>query len=103
MLSIAATAPLSFAGPSAVASLGRANGIRMVETPPVFSEVDEGVRGYYRTPSESTESFNPEYFVQTLPGITAPLGFPVAEQFHPLFGGNIDAPSFSAFQQTPLQ
>merc|ERR1719482_1803022 len=33
----------------------------------------------------------------------AALGFPLAEQFHPLFGGNIDVPSFSAFQQTPLQ
>ena len=33
----------------------------------------------------------------------AALGFPVAEQFHPLWGGAVDAPSFSAFQQTPLQ
>jgi hypothetical protein len=33
----------------------------------------------------------------------AALGFPLAEQFHPLFGGSVDVPSFSAFQQTPLQ
>jgi hypothetical protein len=33
----------------------------------------------------------------------AALGFPLAEQFHPLFGGDVDVPSFSAFQQTPLQ
>jgi len=33
----------------------------------------------------------------------AALGFPVAEKFHPLFGGNIDAPSYLAFQQTPLE
>merc|ERR1711871_284075 len=33
----------------------------------------------------------------------AALGFPLAEQFHPLFGGDVDAPSFAAFQQTPLQ
>merc|ERR1719331_1968412 len=33
----------------------------------------------------------------------AALGFPLAEQFHPLFGGSIDVPSFTAFQQTPLQ
>merc|ERR1719437_210047 len=33
----------------------------------------------------------------------AALGFLVAEQFHPLFGGNIDVPSLVAFQQTPLQ
>merc|ERR1711865_1071564 len=32
----------------------------------------------------------------------AAIGFPVAEQFHPLFASD-DAPSFSAFQQTPLQ
>ena len=33
----------------------------------------------------------------------AALGFPIAEQFHPLFGGTVDTNSFSAFQQTPLQ
>lgn len=33
----------------------------------------------------------------------AALGFPIAEQFHPLFGGGVDAPSYVAFQQTPLQ
>merc|ERR1712182_101940 len=33
----------------------------------------------------------------------AALGFPLAEQFHPLLGGGVDAPSFAAFQQTPLQ
>jgi hypothetical protein len=36
-------------------------------------------------------------------GMVAALGFLVAEQFHPLFGGNIDVPSYLAFQQTPLQ
>jgi len=33
----------------------------------------------------------------------AALGYPVAEQFHPLFGGDIDTPSFVAFQATPLE
>eukprot|EP00310_Coccolithus_braarudii_P013310 CAMPEP_0183352936 /NCGR_PEP_ID=MMETSP0164_2-20130417/31685_1 /TAXON_ID=221442 /ORGANISM="Coccolithus pelagicus ssp braarudi, Strain PLY182g" /LENGTH=229 /DNA_ID=CAMNT_0025525511 /DNA_START=48 /DNA_END=737 /DNA_ORIENTATION=+ len=33
----------------------------------------------------------------------AALGFPLAEQFHPLFGGGVDVPSYIAFQQTPLQ
>jgi len=33
----------------------------------------------------------------------ASLGFFVAESFHPLFGGNIDVPSYIAFQETPLQ
>lgn len=36
-------------------------------------------------------------------GMLAALGFPVAEQYHPLFGGNIDQPAYLAFQQTPLQ
>lgn len=30
-------------------------------------------------------------------------GFIIAEFFHPLFGGNINVPSYVAFQQTPLQ
>merc|ERR1711865_844320 len=33
----------------------------------------------------------------------ASLGYLVGEQFHPLWGGNIDIPSFAAFQATPLQ
>jgi len=33
----------------------------------------------------------------------AALGFPLAEAFHPLFGGAVDVPSYVAFQQTPLQ
>jgi len=33
----------------------------------------------------------------------AALGFLVGEQFHPLFGGSIDVPSYIAFQETPLQ
>merc|ERR1719478_1558625 len=33
----------------------------------------------------------------------ASLGFLVGEQFHSLFGGSIDVPSYIAFQETPLQ
>jgi len=33
----------------------------------------------------------------------AAVGFPVAEQFHPLFGGKVDVPSYVSFQATPLQ
>jgi hypothetical protein len=36
-------------------------------------------------------------------GMLASLGFLVGEKFHPLFGGDIDVPSYLAFQQTPLQ
>merc|ERR1712216_1044039 len=33
----------------------------------------------------------------------AALGYPVAEIFHPLWGGSINEPSLIAFQATPLQ
>merc|ERR1712224_339334 len=33
----------------------------------------------------------------------AALGFLVGENFHPLFGGDIDVPAIYAFQETPLQ
>merc|ERR1719337_488878 len=33
----------------------------------------------------------------------AALGILVGEQYHPLFGGNIDVPAAVAFQQTPLE
>merc|ERR1712224_1190916 len=33
----------------------------------------------------------------------AALGILVAEKFHPLFGGDIDAPAAFAFQETPLE
>merc|ERR1711959_101329 len=33
----------------------------------------------------------------------AALGIVVGEQYHPLFGGDIDVPSAVAFQQTPLE
>merc|ERR1711934_447347 len=36
-------------------------------------------------------------------GMLAALGLVVGENFHPLFGGNIDAPAINAFQQTPLE
>merc|ERR1712118_416490 len=33
----------------------------------------------------------------------ASVGFVVGESFHPMWGGNIDVPSYIAFQETPLQ
>jgi light-harvesting complex I chlorophyll a/b binding protein 4 len=33
----------------------------------------------------------------------AAVGFPLAEHWHPLWGGNVDVPSYVAFQATPLQ
>merc|ERR1719164_197461 len=35
-------------------------------------------------------------------GMLAALGFVVAENFHPLFGGDIDAPAYLAFQQDSI-
>jgi hypothetical protein len=36
-------------------------------------------------------------------GMLAALGFLVGENYHPLFGGDIDVPAYLAFQQTPLE
>merc|ERR1719454_315343 len=36
-------------------------------------------------------------------GMLAALGIVVGESYRPLFGGDIDAPAYLAFQQTPLQ
>lgn len=36
-------------------------------------------------------------------GMLASVGILVGEQWHPLWGGNIDVPSYIAFQETPLQ
>ena len=33
----------------------------------------------------------------------ASVGFLFGEQFHPMFGGSVDVPSYIAFQETPLQ
>merc|ERR1711904_656024 len=48
-------------------------------------------------------AFNGVEYAKSLPGVTGPLGFLVGENFHPLFGGDIDVPAYLAFQQTPLQ
>merc|ERR1711879_648061 len=36
-------------------------------------------------------------------GMLASLGILVAEQFHPLFGGEVNVPAYVQFQATPLQ
>ena len=114
---------------------------RLKNRPAVFAEIEQD-----QTVLPAPPDFNPNTFAQSLPGISAPLGFfdpagfcaasngadgaategkvrfyrevevkharvamlaalgyPLAEVFHPLFGGGIDTPSFTAFQQTPLQ
>merc|ERR1712182_21089 len=56
-------------------------------------DVTEGKIKFYREVELSTGML----------GMLASLGFLVGENFHPLFGGDIDVPAYLAFQQTPLQ
>lgn len=65
------------------------------------------------------ETFGNEKFVEQYPNVPAyireaetkharvamlaAVGFPLAELWHPLFGGDIDVPSYVSFQATPLQ
>jgi len=54
--------------------------------------------------SEGTARFWREVEVKhSRVAMLAVVGFPIAEQWHPLWGGQIDVPSYVAFQQTPLQ
>ena len=129
MLSIVHTMPTAFAAPSLhAAAATRGSAIRMqgepvpeVEapfSPNAFAQTLPGISG-------PLGFFDPAGFCSDTNGaegaategkvrfyrevelkhgriaMLAALGFPLAEQFHPLF--SVDAPSFSAFQQTPLQ
>jgi len=82
--------------------------------PPVFSpETMPGVSapfgffdplGFTTEASESKVLFYREVEIKHgRVAMLASLGFLVGEQFHPLFGGQIDVPSYIAFQETPLQ
>merc|ERR1719327_1164584 len=60
--------------------------------------------GFSKDVSEGRQRFYREVELKhARVAMLAALGYPLAEQFHPLWGGNVDVPSFSAFQQTPLQ
>ena len=122
MLAIASVAPTSFAMRAPLANLKMQEAVAPVEEEPpapfngvTFAKTLPGITG-------PLDFFDPAGFCSQ-EGITegkirfyqeveikharvamlAALGFPVAEQFHPLFGGNIDVPSYIAFQETPLQ
>lgn len=147
MLSIATSSALGFAPIVRLAPSRAAASIVMQEPPvPVLSEVGDTAKASSYDELAPGYSFDPNAFAQSLPGVTAPLGFwdpagfcssdngadgtategkvrfyrevelkhgrvamlaalgfPLAEVFHPLFGGNVDVPSYIAFQQTPLQ
>merc|ERR1712193_344693 len=60
--------------------------------------------GFTTSSSEGKLAFYREVEIKhSRVAMLASLGFLVGEQFHPLFGGDIDVPSYIAFQQTPLQ
>ena len=150
MWSITSLPTLSFAGPSTIATHRSSVGISMNENDDVVDRINKAVPVFADVTSDAqylstVGDFDPNAFVQTLPGITGPLGFfdpagfcssdngadgaategkvrfyrevelkharvamlaaigfPIAEQWHPLFATD-DAPSYTAFQQTPLQ
>jgi hypothetical protein len=125
MLSLA-HASLSFAPPAATLSLSRARSIKMqaeaaIEpepeppyNPATFAKGLAGIAGPlgFWDPlgfctgdaSEGKVRFYREVELKHCRvAMLASLGFLVAEPFHPLFGGNIDVPSYIAFQETPLQ
>ena len=127
MLSIAAASPTSFASPSMAVRSMRSN-VLMQEAAPVeeaapvfdsrkFAESLPGVTGPLgffdplgfcsssdeKKVSEAKIRFYREVEIKhSRVAMLAAVGFPLAEQFHPLFKTD-DAPSFTAFQQTPLQ
>ena len=116
-----AAASTAFSAPSMVARSTRASltmqeAAAVPETPPPFDPVKyaqelpgvSGPLGFFDPLgfcSEATEGkikFYREVEVKhARMAMLAAIGFPIAEQFHPLFATD-DAPSFSAFQQTPL-
>ena len=128
MLSIAAASSTSFAAPSAMAVRSARTNVMMQEAAPVeevvvppfdskkFAESLPGITGPlgffdplgFCTSGEEKVSEAKIRFYREVElkharvAMLAAVGFPLAEQFHPLFATD-DAPSFSAFQQTPLQ
>lgn len=121
MLSLA-SAPISFS-PMVGAAATRAVSIKMQvtapEPEPVFNPVEftkalpgvAGPLGFFDPlgfcSGEATEGrvrFIREVELKhARVAMLAALGFLVGENFHPLWGGVIDVPSYIAFQQTPLQ
>ena len=128
MLSIAAASSTSFAAPSAMAVRSTRTNVRMQEAdtvpevvvPPFdsvkFAESLPGITGplgffdplgFCTSGDEKVSEAKIRFYREVelkhaRVAMLAAVGFPLAEQFHPLFATD-DAPSFMAFQQTPLQ
>jgi len=128
MLSIAAASSTSFAAPSAMAVRSTRTNVMMQEAAPVeevvvppfdskkFAESLPGITGplgffdplgFCTSGDEKVSEAKIRFYREVelkhaRVAMLAAVGFPLAEQFHPLFATD-DAPSFMAFQQTPLQ
>ena len=129
MLSIAAASTTSFAAPSAMAVRSTRTNVMMQEAAPVeevvvippfdskkFAESLPGITGplgffdplgFCTSGDEKVSEAKIRFYREVelkhaRVAMLAAVGFPLAEQFHPLFATD-DAPSFMAFQQTPLQ
>ena len=115
--STAFSAPSTMAVRSTRASLTMQEAAPVPEAPPPFDPVKyaeslPGVAGplgffdplgFCKEATEGKIKFYREVEVKhARMAMLAAIGFPLAEQFHPLFASD-DAPSFTAFQQTPLQ
>ena len=126
MFALATLAPTTFAPVAHVPSVPlRASQLKMEaaapveeEAPPpfnseVFAQSLAGIAGpfgffdpagFTKDKSEGKIRFLREVELKhSRVAMLASVGFLVAEKFHPLFGGNIDVPSYIAFQETPLQ
>ena len=121
MLAIASIAPTSFAPMRAPLSMVRMQEAAAVDEPPApfngveFAKSLPGITGPldffdplgYCSEEGITEGkirfYREVELKHARVGMLAAFGFPLAEVFHPLFGGNIDGPAYLAFQQTPLQ
>ena len=129
MLSIAAASSTSFAAPSAMAVRTTRTNVMMQESAPVeeaapvpvfdsvaFAKSLPGISGplgffdplgFCTSGDEKVSEAKIRFYREVelkhaRVAMLAAVGFPLAEQFHPLFATD-DAPSFAAFQQTPLQ
>ena len=128
MLSIAAASSTAFCAPSAMAVRSTRTNVRMQEAdtvpevvvPPFdsvkFAESLPGITGplgffdplgFCTSGDEKVSEAKIRFYREVelkhaRVAMLAAVGFPLAEQFHPLFATD-DAPSFMAFQQTPLQ
>lgn len=120
MLAIATVSPTSFAGPGTT-SVQKAASIQMAAFDgPAYAAGMAGIMPA-DTPGGDVGVFDPAGFLaregtteekvlfyrevelkHARLAMLAAVGFPLAEQWHPLFGTD-DAPSYLAFQQSPLE